>query len=103
MANKKVDLVIEAVHYQSNGPIDWVRAYERRGPTYSDCVLVPRAKLVKLLQNGKKTWVGKRIPGLASTFELFKQVTLKQNDNKLVILTEGTSANDDKLEDSPLI
>lgn len=103
MAKQKADIVVEAVRYKPNGEIDWARAYERRGPTFSDCIILNREELVKRLQNGQKVFAGKRVPFMASTFELSRSVILKQNNGKAVILTENTQANHDKLEDVPLI
>jgi len=48
---KKVDGVIEAVRYK-NGQIVIVRAYERRGATFSDHVLLERKTLLERLQKG---------------------------------------------------
>ncbi|MDP1779148.1 MAG: hypothetical protein Q8K73_02630, partial [Anaerolineales bacterium] len=48
---KKIDGVIEAVRYK-NGQITWVRAYERRGATFSDRVLLDRKTLLQRLQKG---------------------------------------------------
>ena len=49
MADKKFDGVIEAVHYSRGGQIDFVRAYERRGVTFSDRVLLNRKTLLERL------------------------------------------------------
>ncbi len=103
MAKQKADIVIETVRYKPNGEMDWVRVYERRGPTFSDLIILSREELVKRLRDGQKVFAGKRIPFMASTFELSRPVILKQNSGSLVILTENTQANHDKLEDVPLI
>ncbi len=103
MAKQKADIVIETVRYKPNGEMDWVRVYERRGPTFSDLIILSREELVKCLRDGQKVFAGKRIPFMASTFELSRPVILKQNSGSLVILTENTQANHDKLEDVPLI
>jgi len=47
MAQEKFDGVIEAVRYSPEGAVSQVRMYERRGPTWSDCVLLDRAELDK--------------------------------------------------------
>ena len=48
----KFDGVIEAVRYKS-GKIEVVRAYERRGATFSDHVLLDRKELLERLRGGK--------------------------------------------------
>lgn len=103
MAKQKADIVIEAVRYKPNGEIDWVRVYERRGPTFSDHIILSRDELMARLQKGQKAYAGKRVPFWASTFELSRPLVLKENNGKALILTENTPANQDKLEDVPLI
>ncbi|MGB9521259.1 MAG: hypothetical protein ACPL6F_00750 [Anaerolineales bacterium] len=103
MAKQKVDIVVEAVRYKPNGEIDWVRVYERRGTTYSDHVILSRDELIARLQKGQKAYAGKRIPFMASTFELSRPVILKQNNGKVLILTENAQTNHDQLENVPLI
>ncbi len=103
MAKQKADIVIEAVRYKPNGAIDWVRVYERRGTTFSDHVILTRDELLARLQKGQKAYAGKRVPFMASTFEISRPVILKQNNGKALILTENTQANQDKLEGVPLI
>ncbi|MGB9673319.1 MAG: hypothetical protein ACPL3P_04215 [Anaerolineales bacterium] len=103
MAKKQPDIVIEAVRYKPNGEIDWVRVYEKRGATYSDHLLLSRAELVQRLQRKELVYTGKRIPYMASTFQLSRPVILSQSNGKDLILTENTQSNKDKLEDVPLI
>jgi len=40
MAKPKYDTVVEAVHYQPDGQVAWVRAYQRRGPTFTDWMIL---------------------------------------------------------------
>ncbi len=95
----KFDGVIEAVRYKS-GKIDVVRAYERRGPTFSDRVLLDRKSLVERLEQGKRFFAGQRKEYLASTFDLGKQVGLEGQDGKQVITTGG-NGEQDRLEGVP--
>ncbi len=74
MAKMKYDGVIEAVHYKPNGDVDWVRAYERRGPTFSDHLLIDRQTLIDRIKSGKKYVAGKRIVLMASTFEVTNSI-----------------------------
>lgn len=76
MAKDKYDGVVEAVHYKSEGVVEWVRAYLRRGAIFSDHVLIPRADFVSLLKSGRKFVIGQRTPYLASTFETSQAINL---------------------------
>jgi hypothetical protein len=96
---QKFDVVIEAVRYK-NGKIDVVRAYERRGPTFSDRVLLDRKTLLERLQNGKRLVTGQRKEYLASTFEVGKPVKLVGQDSKQVVTTLP-EADHDELEGVP--
>ncbi len=97
--SKKIDGVIEAARYK-NGQITLVRAYERRGATFSDRVLVDRKTLLERLQKGKQYVIGTREDLKASTFIVGKPVMIgKQDDRELL----ATSANvtRDELEEVP--
>jgi len=67
---KKIDGVIEAVHFASAGHVEWVRAYERRGPTFSDLVIIQREDLIQKINSGKRFVVGSRKEFLSSTFDV---------------------------------
>lgn len=96
----KIDGVIEAVRYKG-GRIDIVRAYERRGPTFSDRVLLDRKTLIDRLQHGKRFITGQRREYLASTFTAGKPVSLEGQDGKRVVTTRPQS-DQDLLEGVPL-
>jgi hypothetical protein len=98
---KKFDGVIEAVHYK-NGQIAGVRAFERRGATFSDRVLIDRKELLERLNNGQKYVVGKRKEFMASTFEVQeKPVQVLKRDGEEIISTRP-DADHDVLEQAPL-
>ncbi|HEY9075483.1 MAG TPA: hypothetical protein VIO61_02990 [Anaerolineaceae bacterium] len=69
MAKIRYDGIIEAVRFTPTGQVALARAYERRGPTYSDIVLLSRSEIIGRLKAGKKLIGGKRVTALASTFE----------------------------------
>ena len=97
--SKKIDGVIEAARYK-NGQITLVRAYERRGATFSDRVLVDRKTLLERLQKGKQYVIGTREDLKASTFILGKPVMIvKQDDRELLATREN--ATRDELEEVP--
>ena len=95
----KFDGVIEAVRYKT-GKIEIVRAYERRGATFSDHVLLDRKTLLERLKNGKHFVTGQRREYLASTFEVGKPVNLVGIDGKEV-LTTASQEDHDELEGVP--
>jgi hypothetical protein len=97
---KKVDGVIEAVRYK-NGQIVTVRAYERRGATYSDRVLIDRRELLERVKEGKQFVTGSRREFMASTFDLAKTVQLVSRAGKEYISTRS-EADRDELEQVPV-
>jgi hypothetical protein len=98
MANKKFDGLIEAVRYRPDGNIELVRAYERRGATFSDVILIDRARLVTRLKSGQIFVTGSRTALLGSTFVTAKTVQL----NGEMITTNGDTSRDN-LEEVPRI
>ncbi|MCX6059175.1 MAG: hypothetical protein NTW69_13600 [Chloroflexi bacterium] len=97
--NKKIDGVIEAVRYK-NGQITMVRAYQRRGATFSDRVLVDRKTLLERLQKGEQYVTGAREELRASTFTLGKPVLILKQDNR-ELLSTSKNATRDELEKVP--
>jgi hypothetical protein len=95
----KFDGVIEAVRFK-NGKIELVRAYERRGATFSDHVLLDRKTLLERLKDGKHFVTGQRREFLASTFEVGKPVNLAGNDDRQVVTT-ASQEDHDELEGVP--
>jgi len=97
---KKFDGVIEAVRYK-NGQIVTVRAYERRGATFSDRVLLDRKEFLERIKNGTHFVTGSRKELLASTFETGKPVQVISHDGKEIISTRE-DADRDQLEQVPV-
>ena len=103
MAKQRLDGVVEAVHYDLSGEIVWVRAYERRGSTYSDCVLLNRNDLIERIQAGKHFSSGQRIPLQASTFETLHPIHVIGENDHLFLVTGDSPARQDTLDDVPII
>jgi hypothetical protein len=103
MAKNKYDGVVEAVRYKPNGDVDWVRAFERRGPTFSDFVLIERNDLIERIKSGKKFMVGKRVPFKASTFEVTQPLRLVEAGGKETLVVGQAQADHDRLEGVPII
>ena len=97
---KKFDGIIEAVHYK-NGQIVSVRAYERRGATFSDRVLIDRKALLEHIKGGKQFVIGTRTEFMAGTFETGKSVEVISRDGKEFLSTHDQAEHDD-LEKTPV-
>jgi hypothetical protein len=103
VAKKKYDGVVHAVHYSPDGRVAWVRAYLRRGPTFSDRLLLDRQLLVDHLRAGKRIYVGHRVPLMAGTFEVTEPLRLIEKDGKEILVTGKSEANQDCLTGVPTI
>ncbi len=103
MAKQKLDGVVEAVRYAPDGQVLWVRAYLRRGPTFTDRVLLDRKSLIDQLKLGKSIYAGKRIEQMASTFEVSKPIKVLQSDGKDVLVVGDQPSDCDRLEGVPLV
>jgi hypothetical protein len=98
---KKFDGVIEAVRYK-NGQIEVVRAFERRGASFSDRVMLTRGEFLERLKKGRTFVIGKRKERLASTFDVQDtSVQVVERDGKEIIATHS-SAEHDELEQAPI-
>lgn len=103
MAQKKMDGVIEAVRYTPEGKVDEVRLYVRRGPTFSDWVLMKRGDLLQRLRAGKKFGVGTREAQLASTFQIKSRVRLAgSRGQESIVAGSASAAERDDLQGAPL-
>jgi hypothetical protein len=103
MANPKYDGVIEAVHYTKDGQVDWVRAFLRRGPTWSDRVIMKRQDLIDEIKSGRKVMLGKRVKMMGGTFEVSSPVQVSDASGKEVLVLSGKDSNRDQLEGVPVI
>jgi hypothetical protein len=103
MAKAKFDAVVEAVHYAPDGQVAWVRVYERRGPTFSDRVLLDRPTLVEQLKARKRFVIGERKVLWASTFDTSSMLQLIQKNGRELIVAGEPSADHDSLGSAPLI
>jgi hypothetical protein len=103
MAKMKFDGLIEAVRYAPDGNIELVRAYERRGATFSDIILIDRSNLITRLKNGQKFVTGTRQEFLGSTFDTTRVVQL--NGDVITTLGSANRGNNsrDLLEEVPSI
>ncbi|MGA2503737.1 MAG: hypothetical protein ABSG01_06565 [Anaerolineales bacterium] len=98
MTSKKVDGIIEAVRYTSDGKIEVVRAYERHGVVWSDHIMLGRQELSERLKHGKRFVVGERKIYLGSMFKTGTAVHQVQDS----IVTEGQASARDLLNGVPV-
>lgn len=103
MAKSKYDGVVEAVRYGQDGKVDWVRTYLRRGPTWSDYILLDRQALIEYLKAGRNFMVGRRIPLLAGTFEVTVPVRVIQKNGDEILVTGDLQADRDRLDGVPVL
>ncbi|MEW6028032.1 MAG: hypothetical protein ACOYZ8_15080 [Chloroflexota bacterium] len=102
MTQQKFDGVIEAVRYSKNGQIEFVRAYERRGATFSDRLLLDRKTLLTRLKTRKKFLTGRRRELWAGTFDTGKAVQAISRNGKEILATRA-EADRDELEGVPVL
>ncbi len=103
MARKKFDGLVVAVRYTDSGRIMWVRLYERRGATFSDLVHLARDEIIGRINEGQKFVTGKRIPQMASTFEVHQPLELLQINGREFLVAGEHTAKADYLEGVPVI
>jgi hypothetical protein len=105
MARAKYDGVVEAVHYSPDGKVDWVRAYERRGSTFSERLLLDRDTLIHRMKHGKRYVSGQRLQYMGSTFDIAETLNLVANrdSGREVLVTSQGEANQDDLKGVPII
>jgi hypothetical protein len=100
---KKYDGVIEAVRYTSEGQIDWVRAYERRGFVFTDWLKLDRQTLKERLQTGARFYTGRRKAFHGNDFDIAEVVFLVgEKDNEIIVAGDSQSEKD-YLAETPII
>ena len=103
MLKKRFDGVIEAVRFSRNRQIDFVRIYERRGASFSDCILLNRRELIKQLENGKHFVTGQRKKYLAGTFDVDRSIRIFQSNDSQVVTTSDKCPIHDDLDGIPIL
>jgi hypothetical protein len=103
MARINYDGVLEAAHFKSDGQLDWVRVYQRRGAVFSDRILLKRTDFIEQLKAGKRYVVGERIHNLGAKFNVDQPVHLQERDGRQVIAVGATKPGADDLTGVPII
>ena len=103
MARQNDDGIIVAAHYKNTGVVDWVQAYLRRGPIWSDVVLISREALVEQLKSGKNYVTGIRVEYMGTTFETADAVNLITNKDHDILVTGEIESETDRLDNVPIL
>ena len=103
MAKSKYDGVVEAVRYGKDGRIAWARTYLRRGPAWSDYILLDRQTLIEHIKAGRRIMAGRRIPQLAGTFEVSTPLRVIQSNEEDVLVAGDIQADRDRLDGVPVL
>lgn len=97
MAKIKYDVVVEAVHYNAQGLVSWVRAFKRRGPIFSDWIQIPRAELITDLENGVRYVIGQRVEYMAGTFDISATLRLVSQNGDTYLTSTADKLKKDHL------
>ncbi|HWR66716.1 MAG TPA: hypothetical protein VN364_11415 [Bellilinea sp.] len=100
--SKKYDGLIESVRRSADGQVEVARFFERRGPTWSDHMLIQRDDLVKRVKKGEKFVIGERLTYMGGTFEVFSKVHLTSNSGKEKLVTSISPDTAIELQEAPL-
>jgi len=103
MAKPKYDGVVQAVRYDDQGQVLWVRAFLRRGQVWSDHIMLKRSALIEQIKSGKRIVVGERTPLLGATFETTDPVKVVKVNSHELLISGDTQAKTDSLAGVPLI
>jgi len=102
MAQTKFDYLVEAVHYSPDGELEKIRLYERRGPSFSDRIIINRDQLIQYLVAGKKVAAGNRISFMASTFNHTGEIRISGTKEAPVLVMGGDITSHDSLTGIPV-
>lgn len=99
---KPYDGVVVAVRYSTQGKIEWVRAFERKGFVFTDRMMMNRSDLVERLQDGKRFKTGERMTYQGNDFEIKEDIHILEKNGANVIVAGQATSDRDSL-DIPII
>ena len=99
---RKFDGIIEAVRRNSDGQVEMARFYERRGPAWSDHMLISRSELINRLKKGDRFAIGERMEYLGGSFRVITPVQLSNNSGRERITTGSSQDGSIELKEAPL-
>ncbi len=103
MARKNDDGIIVAAHYKAEGDVDWVQAFLRRGPIWSDVEIISREALVEQIKSGKNYVAGTRVKYMGTTFKTGDTVNLITNNDHDILVTGDQESDTDRLDNIPIL
>jgi hypothetical protein len=103
MSKKKFDGVIDAVRYDDDGKIIWVRGYERKGFIFSDLILFSRQEIIDRLEAGKKFYTGNRHHLMGHNFDVNKPLRLVERNGEKLVIAGDTPTDKDHIAGVPLV
>jgi len=97
ITRKPVDLVLVAARFAGDTSLlSWAQAYERRGPIWTDILLLDREQLISRLRAKKRVFTG-RPRELSGDFDVISPVRLMQAAGTSVLRADGRDAPGDDL------
>jgi hypothetical protein len=97
ITRKPVDVVLVAARYEgSSSRISLTQAYERRGPIWSDLLLLDREQLIARLRSKKRVFTG-RARDMSGDFDVSSAVRLLEAAGASVVRANGRDAPGDDL------
>lgn len=104
MAKDKFDGVVIAVHNTSEGAVDWVRMFLRRGPTFSDRTMVSREQLIERVNAGERILTGTRVVYEGTTFKTGDKVSVvKNNGEEFLVVGDAQATSRDNMRGVPVL
>jgi hypothetical protein len=100
---KKPDVVVVAVRMGGNGKIEWLRGFERRGPTWSDYVKITRASAIDRIRAGERFVTGERITYQAGTFNTFDPIQVEERAGEAWLVAGAETGQGDTLARTPVL
>jgi len=89
---RKADLVLVAARYApADSRLYVAQAYRRRGPIWSDLLLLDRPSLIQALEEKRHVYAG-RLTGLAHEFEMLHPIRLEKRNGDVVLRADDMPA-----------
>ena len=104
MAKDTIDGIVVAVHNTSEGAVDWVRMFLRRGPTFSDRINVKREQLIERVNAGEQILTGYRVVYEGATFKTGDKVSVvKNNGEEFLVVGDAQASSRDNMRGVPIL
>lgn len=97
------DVVVVAARFEKPGKIAWVRAFERRGPTWSDRRMIQREDLIERIRAGERFVTGERIQFEAGSFKTGETIRVEDHNGAALLLAGSGNGSVDSLDGVPVV